>query len=138
MGICSQKSQSLGEKAETDGKKWGEGFQKGDFVAIKRDREENTGMREEKAEMWGQNVDIRGQIKGLGAKRGKGSLKEQIWGQKGHIWGEKKGDLGRKSGDLGVKTQRFGVKRSSSGGRNGASKGERHSGRKLKEKHIGL
>lgn len=95
-------------------------------------------MREEKAEMWGQNVDIRGQIKGLGAKRGKGSLKEQIWGQKGHIWGDKKGDLGRKSGDLGVKTQRFGVKRSSSGARNGGSKGERHSGGKLEEKHIGL
>ena len=37
-------------------------------------------MREEKAEMWGQNVDIRGQIKGLGAKRG--------------VWGGRKGRLG--------------------------------------------
>lgn len=58
-------------------------------------------MREEKAEMWGQNVDIRGQIKGLGAKRGKGSLKEQIWGQKGHIWGEKKGGFREKKWGFG-------------------------------------
>lgn len=52
MGICSQKSQSLGEKAETDGKKWGEGFQKGGFCSnIKRQRGKHGDERGESGDV---------------------------------------------------------------------------------------